>query len=720
MVQAGLRSSARERRFPPAWSRALGIVLAITAVRLLWPGATGAQSHIGYSLVPSACFVNWNKDMGMKNAALYGVAFSSNLDEYVSIRARYLTNSKVPTDLARLSPELTDRNLRLDNYGVDVAFNLGHGDIMPFVTWGGGVLRFKTDSGKVIEQIALKVGGGLRYQFLPHIHGQVVVEDLLYRIDRIALAGSAPAEQAVTDPGRDKLRSNLAVSVGVGFDLGDQAQLGQPVRGVARRDWRQGVLSGRWLLEPFGGRLKFDDKTRIEDCEIVGGRIGLNVTENLGVRGYYWHGMTKGYNATYPAQSWGGEAQFFLARGEGALPYLVIGVGSLDFLDKFRDLDGQLRSDRMILTLGGGIGFSVGRNARINIALRDHTFSEPDLGTVGSTDKLRHNLAFTGGVTLIFGGRQDDRLDSFGRETAVPLMMTYPPGEPAEQAAATGGSSQSYQSDKAVVLPVPSVGELYVRYGEPGAVSVAPGQPQGQTAGLDRETISKMISQEIGASSALSGVLGRGDSTQAAAERLDILAADLAERIGAHLDRQLQPSGRSVIVQTAQPTAPQTVVIPPTQPGAIEVQAPVVVAPTRTPQIAYAYTGINVDHPTQWIFGFRLDAAPIRRGSKVRFVPEVAPGFFSHGSFMVVANAQYDFSVAAKIRDRKISPYVYAGAGIIRFGKGAWPNRTEAVLNLGYGLTVPVKKWTGFIEHQGVDLFSLHRVNVGIRWTAPK
>jgi hypothetical protein len=57
---------------------------------------------------------------------------------------------------------------------------------------------------------------------------------------------------------------------------------------------------------------------------------------------------------------------------------------------------------------------------------------------------------------------------------------------------------------------------------------------------------------------------------------------------------------------------------------------------------------------------------------------------------------------------------VFGGAGLLFFSKKTEArDKSEGVLNLGYGVSKDFGTWTGFLEHQGVDIFSLHRVLVG-------
>jgi hypothetical protein len=136
------------------------------------------------------------------------------------------------------------------------------------------------------------------------------------------------------------------------------------------------------------------------------------------------------------------------------------------------------------------------------------------------------------------------------------------------------------------------------------------------------------------------------------------------------------------------------------------------------PRAVRLYTGLNVDDPSQAVFGARLNLGPVARNSDFNFNPEVALGFGDGGtSFLASANLYYDFNTIAS--SGNWAPFLGAGIGILRFTDSDDDDTdisgTEAVLNIGYGLTANFGRTTAFAEHQGIDLFDLNRILVGVR-----
>jgi hypothetical protein len=127
---------------------------------------------------------------------------------------------------------------------------------------------------------------------------------------------------------------------------------------------------------------------------------------------------------------------------------------------------------------------------------------------------------------------------------------------------------------------------------------------------------------------------------------------------------------------------------------------------------ALGYTGMNVDKPEQFVFGVRLEMGPVSNNPNVYFVPELGFGVFNKSSLLLAGNIRWD--VGETLRLKGVNPYVYGGPGLLFFSKKIEKqDKTEGVLNLGYGLSKDFGTWTGFIEHQGIDIYSLHRILFG-------
>lgn len=137
------------------------------------------------------------------------------------------------------------------------------------------------------------------------------------------------------------------------------------------------------------------------------------------------------------------------------------------------------------------------------------------------------------------------------------------------------------------------------------------------------------------------------------------------------------------------------------------------------------YSGGTVSSGNQGLLGLRADVGPINRSHPgFRLVPEIAFGFGGGGrSTLLAGNVQYRFPSFHIASLPGIAPHVSAGLGLLNFSEPVGSHDGwQGVLDLGYGATVdlwPRESGTGpalLVEHQGVDLYDISRLLVGIAW----
>ncbi|MFH1680463.1 MAG: hypothetical protein ABIH26_07450 [Candidatus Eisenbacteria bacterium] len=734
----------------------------VTALALL-PAAAAAAGIAGvsYTLTPGAEWVQWDEDLGLKDDVLYGGRLSLNFGRYIALRGHYFGNTEIETDFSSIdlgtedSLGAFDTKVDYASYGADVQFAFGSGLMVPLLYGGGGINRFSPDGGERSNVIGLKVGAGLRFGVANRFEGLIYVEDNMFRLNRALLLPtegdtSAVMDAPIDDPDSDDLRHNLVFGAGLSFFLGgyDPSQETALDRAY-RRQFAGGLSSASFKFEPYAGWMDYDKSFGFDDQQFVGARMGVGIGELVDVMGFYWRGVEGDFRKTEQIQSWGGEMDFNLNPGPGVAPRLLIGAGSLDFMSGFSDDTTAAPDDKVVFIVGAGLDFNLGRRFRAEVKVRDYMFSETDVSETRDPDEVLHNWVYSAGLTFGFGGGAPDRerIDELGRERwgmppstkervrriqrplavekeiirRVPAPTTGEP--PADQMASP---VRTHQGDRVVTLPVPTTGEIYIRYGEPGAVSIetkvtktegaapekAPeavkaekaAEAEKQAEEKIRTAVREEIEKEIQAEKepAAPKTPAEADSI-----RLERQFERLEDRLLEKIDKKIQSE---IALQPGAPAAPQpsTVVVTPGQPAAPG-KGIGGVPFKRT----LGYTGVSVDEPEQFVFGVRLEMGPVGDNPNVYFLPELGFGVFNAGSLLIAGNVRWDVGGTLKLSGG-VNPYVYGGPGLLFFTKKVEErDKTEGVFNLGYGLSKDFGTWTGFIEHQGVDIYSLHRILVG-------
>ncbi|HRX52707.1 MAG TPA: hypothetical protein P5571_15160 [Candidatus Krumholzibacteria bacterium] len=783
--------------------RAVVFVFAVACASI--PTAYAAEkgvSGVTYTLTPTIEALRWSGDMGLKDTELYGGRLGIGFGRLLSLEGYYLGHNGTRTDLAGsgltdgVGGPLLDQDLEARSVGADLVINLTRGNMVPFVKAGAGVLKLRTADGDENNEIGLRLGGGLRFG-TERLRFMTYIEDAAYRADRAALAAGSGFP---VDPMASDVRHNLAFGAGLDLRLGGERRENLSATDRALMERYQAGLSGiSWPIEPFYERITFTDVVGLPDQDFIGLRTGLDFGSHVGLRGWFAQGVNSSFDGTTPVQTFGGELFFNLNTGQGAIPYLIAGIGKLDFESAYRDPDGNVREDEPMLTLGGGLAFTLSDRVRVDLSLRDHIISQADLDMTSSTDQLAHNWGWSAGVRMALGGGRSllspahPEMAFIAPEpvAAAPVQATMPaatvvqpepaavattPALPAVEAApqaqpeavaapvaetvpaAVTGTApataptadvpaavvKDFHGERSITIPLPVEGEIYLRYGRPGGVNVTSNfeRRESDAAGaadttyaapstaapqaLDLNAVRALLREELENERRQQAQPAAGPGAAVPvtaqpvvpvtdpvteAQRLEQMERRLMEQMDARVEQRARELAAAM---TAAAPAPSGVVVERADPR------PVVVTTGGGDNRRFhgfdTFTGMALDDPKQFILGGRLDLGPVSRGSRIRFVPELSLGFGGGAtSYMTTGNFTYQLGSAE--RSGSWAPFMSVGVGILGFSDEVYGRtKREGVLNFSYGATVNTGDAVLFLEHQGIDLFDVNRLLLGLRW----
>ncbi len=302
-------------------------------------------------------------------------------------------------------------------------------------------------------------------------------------------------------------------------------------------------------------------------------------------------------------------------------------------------------------------------------------------------------------------------------------------------------TSTSNLSGQTISLPVPNVGEIYVRFGntlgettvdtyappvivtqggvatpQAGQTPVAGGQ--GLTADQIQEIVRQTIQTELARSenqtisqaeiqSAVREAVGQQLQTLAAS---DTRAADLevAQRLEVRLaEMEARLERRMLALERTEPQQPQVTVVDGGRSN------PVVVSNTgvmgRRFTNAYPFVGFRTgEGRNQFLFGVRAEYASLS-GTGYKFVPEAAFGFGDGTSFQAFGNAVFPFGSSY---GSDLNPYAGVGLGILtRAGlKGL-----DVGINLLIGADYRFGPGAVMIEYSAPNFFDYNRILLGYK-----
>lgn len=493
-------------------------------------------------------------------------------------------------------------------------------------------------------------------------------------------------------------------------------------------------------FEGLYGKVNFADESLLWDEEIVGGALNLGFGWGFALRGYYWEG--RGIDSTQAGgvRSYGGELQFDIGLFDHLKPYLVAGVGELKFDDGYEDQLGETPETATTITLGGGIALDVTRWFRVDVGIRDLAFEREGLVQLPeSRSKRIDNTQVTAAVTLTLGRKH--RTSAQSQRTATVPVTFVPQGavvsggqgvSPAAAAvvgaAAAGGvadpqvkaalhaagiDTTGIRTDYAATAvedildaEVGYVDAKFPAYAPIGQERIPISGERGDTLALRmqwrmHEAFDYVVAQNVEAllQELNEGLETRNVSSDTRRDIMDDARKILAARLG-----QVQEETELAIPENLRQTEEER-----------ERRA-------KRRRLAFELGGSFGESAAQFVLGGQVGlAAPW--SSSMAIVPEVQVGMFDGGSSLLAQGA------LRYVWDRDgVEPFLGAGIGLLVFGNqvGDRESGSRLVVNPVVGVEIPIEafsRWFGssarglFMEYQGVDFFSIHRVMAGINWS---
>lgn len=555
---------------PPRPRTAATTLLLLTT----FGGASTLEAQgLSVRLAPQASSVRWADDVGLDNGAFYGGGLALGFGRFVSLQGSYRFANALQTSLGTTNYDggAAEENMldaALFSTGVEV--RIGNARFAPIVTGTGGILRMSPQGRENVKQVVVGYGGGVDGRIRPWLNGQLVVEDLRFRLDRSTLAGD-PGTGVAPDPDRTDSRRSTAITLSLGARLGGgraSARANSLDQDMTR------VYRGEGLMvrgELTGGVLRFDDALLLSERPFFGVRGGVDFGPFFGLRGTYARGAQRDLAGLVGMTAWSGEAQFNVGRVTSWSPHLLLGFGQIAFDSDFLDGSGATPDDQHALIVGAGVGIPVNPRVKILVSLRDYITTVGEVSGVSTPNDLRHNFGLSTGLSFLIRGspRQPGPSGTAfpgptvrppGAETAGPEPSTpsvpesaagaigAPPesgppsaavptsATPATDTVSGGAASPStgYQSDRTVAIALPTEGEIFIRYGPPpsqgaeGAPTVtrpvpdtlsattAPGVSSADLAALERRLAARMDTLTIRASAAATPPAGGEPSPELA------------------------------------------------------------------------------------------------------------------------------------------------------------------------------------------------------------
>ena len=208
---------------------------------------------------------------------------------------------------------------------------------------------------------------------------------------------------------------NWSVLAGLQFYLGGRKPGDLSALDRAYYNKFSGGLGGfKLILEPAVSYIDFDDDSNLADTYFIGGKVGFDLNQYVGLRAYYYQ-ATEDEKVSFDWQDmamYGGDFIANLNVARGLVPYITVGGGYLNVYNIYVGKDGLTGSSSGYFAKGGlGLKVPISRNLELfgdaNMMFTSER-SDDDLENIIDPNELKQHTMFTVGVRFQLGKKSDN------------------------------------------------------------------------------------------------------------------------------------------------------------------------------------------------------------------------------------------------------------------------------------------------------------------------
>ena len=403
----------------------------------------GQVSNISLNVTPTANYTWWDNQLFIENGPMVGGMIGIGLGRNLELRGIYersldlkstLNDLKVPDNIV---DKFNSREVDVTRWGGEFKANIPTGgSIAPYLTLGTGVQKLKFEEIKQ-EQIYLSAGLGTKFNL-----GDRVTLNLEGKLHAFNLDPSSILR--VDDPTGDSFNDwidnnisnermmNWSLNVGIQFYLGGKNPNSYTALDRAlERQYSNGFTGPRFVIEPGGAYINFDGDTNLRDTYLLGGAVGFDLNDYVGIRGFYYRSTVDEKLSTDfdKLALYGGD---FIARlnvSRGVVPYISVGGGYMNVYNSYVGEAPLLPTSSGYFAKGGlGLSIPVSRYFEIfGAANLMFTTDKEDPADLESTEDLKKHTMFNAGLKFNLGkaANADKALNTYVDERVDDRTLMY-------------------------------------------------------------------------------------------------------------------------------------------------------------------------------------------------------------------------------------------------------------------------------------------------------
>ncbi|MGV9003582.1 hypothetical protein [Flavobacterium sp.] len=419
-------------------------IITICALAILGISGHAQMKDVTVTLQPTASYNWFDKNTAIEDGVMYGGRIGFGFGEAIELRGIYEKSANLKNTVDGLNFFSSDfvnnfnsRNVQVERIGGEFKANIPtRGTFVPFFTFGGGVQNLKVDVAAVnapskelkSEQIYVHVGLGTQIKLGTRIFLNLEAKNTIFNMNPSSVLYQEGQDQTelenwLGDNSKSRMY-NWSVLAGLQLYLGGRAPEEYSALDRAYKNKFSGGLGGfKLIFEPAGAFVNFDNDTNFADSYFLGGKVGFDLNNYIGIRGYYFQ-ATKDEKLSFDWDDmamYGGDFVAKLNVSRGLVPYITLGGGYLNVNEnKYIGKDGLTAATSGYFAKGGlGLNIPLGRNFEVFGDASMMFTSEratADLQNSIAPDELKKHVMYSAGLRFQLGKKADDTDDILQKE----------------------------------------------------------------------------------------------------------------------------------------------------------------------------------------------------------------------------------------------------------------------------------------------------------------
>ncbi len=394
-------------------------------------------SDISLNLTPTANYTWWDSQMFIKDSPMVGGMVGIGLGRNLELRGIYeqSTNSKSKLgnfNIDNLLGEFNSVDVDIIRWGGEFKANIPTRTLFtPYLTIGSGVQKLKFNDIKD-EQIYLSAGLGTQFVLSNRVSLNLGAKMHAFNHNPTNLLMESGFKDDIFTM-EDSRMVNWSLNLGVQFYLsGKNPQKYTALERALEKQGKSGLSGLRLVFEPGLAYINFDNSTNLRDTYLLGGSLGVDFNDYVGLRGFYYQ-SSEDEKLTFDFDKMAMYGADFIAKlnvSSGIVPYLTVGGGYMNVYGSYVGVDeNPFVPTNSGYFAKGGLGLSIPITSYFELFGAANILYTTDKNPedLGSTEDLKKHTMFNGGMKFNIGKKaQDNRaLDSYIDQRLTDKGMMY-------------------------------------------------------------------------------------------------------------------------------------------------------------------------------------------------------------------------------------------------------------------------------------------------------